>query len=243
MTDVPSIAAALQEDDRLLFAAALAQLADGLDDYPRSPLAGRIASLRSALVAGTVLDDVPGHVSFDEAEYQEFTGFLPVSSWWCVYWEYGDEGDYVLRAEVAVPAGVLVFDLAEGLQGAPGFELECGDAEFAETIRAHAAERAPATSSKLVPRPVELAFSWAAVDSQNPESVSDHVNTLTKGSGIGPFLTRGAFVDEHSNPALAEREYAGLTTMAIGTHDDLEALATALKDTEESLLAPSTPKR
>jgi hypothetical protein len=233
----------LSEEERLLFAAGLARLAEDMTD--KHPLLAKIERTRASLLAGTVITEAPEHVSFSEPELQEMLSYLAESTYWTVFWELaeGQDGRYDLVGEVESDGDVLTFQLAEGLEGSTAFFLSSEDAAFVERIRAYVRLWQPSTTDELSVSVVEIPISWAALDGvvREGENLETYLNAITSPSGVSGIMTRGARGDVHSNPALEEAEYAGVTTLAVDTPRNLAALPAIIAAYEESLAVSPAP--
>jgi hypothetical protein len=235
----------LSEEARLLFAAGLAKLAEDMTE--RHPLLATINTTRAALVAGTVLTEIPEHVSFSEPDLQEMLSYVSDSQYWTVFWETSElqDGRYDLVGEVESDGDIVTFQLAEGLEGSTGFFLSSEDAAFVERIRAYVRLWQPSTTDELSVSIVEIPISWAALDGvvREGENLETYLNAITSPSGISGVMTRGARGDVHSNTALEEAEYAGVTTLAVDTPCNLAALPAIIAAYEESLAASPSPSK
>lgn len=233
----PDQFASLDEDLRLLLAAGLSRLAEDLTE--RHPLLDRVQRIRSTLEKGTILSRVPAHISLDEPGLQEMLSFLGYSEYWTVYWEYGDDDSYDLVGEVAVDGDISHFSLAEGLDGTEPFVLAEEDAAFVEQLREYVRMWVPSTSDELSVAVVEVPVSWTALDgmTQDGQLLESYLGSITSSSDVSGIMTRGARGDTHSNPALEQAEYAGVTTLAVDTRRKLAALPTIIAAYEASLTA------
>lgn len=236
----PSIAHAnLAEEDRLLLAAGLARLIEDMTD--KHPLLAHVVEMRETLLAGTVLSELPQHVTFNEADLQELLSYLANSEYWTIYWEFGaEDGKYDLIAEIAVGGDISHFNLAEGLVGKGAFEIDDNDLQFVERLRSYVRMWAPATSDELEAAVIEVPVSWTALESMCDDGtvLESYLETITSQSGVYGVMTRGSLGDVHSHLKLGEAEYAGLKTLAIGSRRQLDALPSILSGYEDSLLNP-----
>lgn len=228
----------LPEEARLLFAAGLAKLSEDLTG--RHPLLATIEVITPSLVGSTVLAEVPEHIEFDVAELQEMLSYLSESTYWTIYWEFGEDNSFDLIGEIGLGnGGVSVFTLASGLEGQRGLDLASEDGRFVERIRSYVRLWQPTTTDELFVVPVELPISWAAHESviDNVFRLESYLQGVIEGSTVSGTMARGAYVDVHTNKALDEAEYAGVTTLAIDTRKNIAALPRVVSDYEDSLVS------
>lgn len=228
--------------DRRILAAALASLVRDLERQGRTgPVREHADRLMKRL---TVLDPsipCPRHVDFKQFEYLGLLTIVSVSDSWRLSWEWQpDDGGaihYALIAEVTVAEDDWRFEVARNLRGAGPLKLHPEDLAFCHLIEEQIRIEA-GTSTQIIHEVIEIPLPFRFLPDEDVDKrVEKYLESV--GAVDYPPAIHSTWVDIHSDPELAEREFYGVHTEVSGFEDELDRLKMGIEQHLRTISAAS----